>query len=229
MKNFDKEILDKIYQMYIDVKIGYNKICVQCKNGIEFKNGPIPIFHIGNKYRSNRKRIVFIGLVAFGWNDIIINQDKTWKEIFNNNKVTIDKTQLDIENRIRKLYFMEHDEVKYLKYIKAACTEIFGSVENGFDNIAITNFVHCNLGEVRDKLPQFVRNYCANYNQAGFIHKELEILDPTHIIVLTKDYKYTKFTDDFDSKPKYLEVVHPSAPGRAKKDFINEIKTFYHE
>ncbi|MBI4648328.1 MAG: hypothetical protein HY738_17520 [Bacteroidia bacterium] len=230
MKKFDKKTLDRIYSMYINEKFGYNEFCKECKKNIEFENGPVPLFHIGKNYKNNSKRIVFIGLVAYGWNDIITNQDKTWSEIFLKNQKVIDKTQLDIENRIHELYFLDHGQVKYLSYIKAACTKIFGSVENGFDNIAITNFVHCNLGEVRDTLPQVVRDYCANYNKAGFIHKELKILDPTHIVVLTTDEKkYTQFANDFDSKPKYLEVIHPSAPGRALNDFINEIENFYNK
>lgn len=224
MANFDKEVLDKIYQMYIDEKFGYNEICMQCKKKVDLENGPVPIFHVGEKYRGSEKRIVFIGMVAYGWNSI--------SEIFDHNQIGIDKTQSYIENRIRELYFGEKEYSRYYSFINEVCTEIFGGTQNGFDHIAITNFVHCNTGEVKDTLPQSVRNYCAQYKEgepAGFIHKELEILDPTHIVVMSTDYKYTRFTDDFASTIKYLEVIHPSAPGRVKEDFKNKIKIFYNE
>lgn len=232
MANFDKEVLDKIYQMYIDEKFGYNEICLQCKSKVDFENGPVPIFHVGEKYRSSDKRIVFIGLVAYGWNGTMPDQDKIWDEIFANNQARIDKTQSDIENRVSELYFGENDYSRYYSFINEACTEIFGGIQNGFDNIAITNFVHCNTGEVKHSLPQSVINSCAQYKEsgsAGYVHKELEILDPTHIVVLTTSSQYDKIYNDLSSTPKYLRIIHPSAPGRVKDEFIDKIKTFYNE
>lgn len=232
MANFDKQVVDKIYQMYIDNKFGYNETCMQCKNKFDFENGPIPIFHVGEKYRSNEKRLAFIGLVAYGWNGTMPDQDKIWSEIFDYNQDRIDKTQLDIENRIRELYFLENENVRYLSFINEACTEIFGGIQNGFDNIALTNFVHCNSGEVKHSFPQSVINFCTRYQDggsAGYIHKELEILDPTHIVVLTTSSQYDKIYDDLAPSPKYLRIIHPSAPGRVKNDFIDEITNFYNE
>lgn len=232
--NYDKKLLNRIYKMYVTEKFGYNNFCLECKKQAiaedkKLIHGPVPIFHIGKDYSANLKRIVFIGLVAYGWNDITTDQDKTWGKIFVKDSAAVNKTQKDIETRFYELFFREHNEVTFLSYIKAACESIFGSAQKGFDNIAVTNFVHCNTGSVNDNLSQAVRNNCADANLNGFIHKEMEILNPTHIVVLTKDWKYTRFTGDFHSEPKYIEVIHPSAPGRVKAEFAREICQFYFE
>jgi len=232
--NYNKKLLDDVYEMYSKVKYGYNENCMNCKNNAiekdkELTQGPVPIFHVGKDFDKQNKRLLFIGLVAYGWNDIITDQNATWEKIASGDKEEINKIQKLVENRFEDLYFNKQqyieDEkpVKFISFLKEACNRIYEDESIAYNNIAITNFVRCNMDDVADNLPQIVRDFCCSNN--SFFVKEIEILKPTHIIVLTQDWKYARYVDSLELNIEQID--HPSKPGRVKEEFINEVVTFY--
>lgn len=214
MINYNQDLTDKVFQMYIENGIGKNKICALCKNHAARKrknltHGPVPIFHIGKDYPDSKKKILFVGKVAYGWNEINSIWDETPELV---------KTKIPniVEDRIKDLFFNERryheDERQYrfFSYMKKACEQVFGDERAGYNRICISNFVHCNNGAVRDNLPQAVRKSCASIEENGYLHKEIAILNPTHIIVLTNDSKYKRYVEGLYGS-KILCLTHPSS------------------
>jgi hypothetical protein len=221
---YHKEILEDIYNMYHNERIGYNARCSDCKLGLSNKNkkivqGPVPIFHVGENYLNNDFRLVLIGKVAYGWADEV---NLLWEKTFLNEENKIDDIKNIVENRVQELFYQ--GITKYFKNLRDSLTSIFGNIDVAFDNIAITNYVHCNNGSVADNISQKTINYCANKNQNGFIHKELEILKPSHVISLTPDWKYTRYMQNIEWN--YKEIYHPSKPGRSKESLTRDIENF---
>ena len=218
--------------MYAEKEVGTNDICVECKRrakkkGKELTNGPVPILHVGKNFDNNDKRLLFIGLVAYGWNDKLGNSKenvkKTWEEIHKFNEEVIAKTYTNIEERFRQIFEEKNGSIKVIRAIKQATSQIFGNSQRAYDNIAFTNFVHCNSDSVDDNLLQFVRRSCIDVKKLGLLFKEIEILNPTHVVVLTQTHKYVQFLP----KPDYrlLQIKHPSRGNR--DEFIRKIKEFY--
>lgn len=225
--NYDKKIVDKIYEMYYQEKIGHNSICLSCRSVAkvkhkELKQGPVPIFHVGKNYSDSDVKLVLIGRVAYGWNDIVKDM---WEQTFINNNNQIDAIKEAVERRVEELFFRPKNRI--FIYLNYALSKAFGSSEMAFDNIALTNYVHCNNDSKKDTLPQNTRNLCINNELNGFIFKELEILKPTHVISLTPDWDYTKYMKNI--KWNYKEIDHPSKPGRRKDGLADDIYNFLHE
>lgn len=222
--NFDKQISDDIFRMYFNERIGCNSICEKCKEFSEKKNkklldGVVPIFHIGKDYNKNEKRILLIGMVAYGWEKLA----NLWESTFNENEKTLYDIQKDVENQSIVLFRKKKE--RYFKYLVYALTKVFNDFDTAYNNIALTNLVHCNTGSINDNLPQGVRNYCINIDQNGFVFKEIEILKPTHIIVFTKSPKYINYLNN--CKYNFIAIDHPSGRyRRTKEGFADDILNF---
>ena len=229
----DKELLNKVYNMYAQEKVNENPFCVECKNwaksyGKELVNGPIPIFHIGKNFSKQKKKLLIVGLVAYGWADILGAIGQTWKNIINNELEEVDSIQNKIENRVLELY--SEGGIRYLDFISNALEKVYGNYMVGYDNIAITNLVHCNTGDVKaNSLPKTALSYCIDPSQLGLIQKEIRIINPTHILILTQDWNYTKYISNlYNDKENYKiwEIPHPSGRGRIKEEFAREVIEF---
>jgi hypothetical protein len=104
--NYDLELSKKLYNHYIENEIGYNDVCKRCKSyneskGRIIKNGPVPIFHIGDLFKESEIRILFLGTVASGWEGEIPNM---FAENKKKRKENIETTIETIENRILQLF-----------------------------------------------------------------------------------------------------------------------------
>ncbi len=218
--------------MYAEEKINDNSNCFACKKSAiasnkELVNGPIPIFHIGKNFNIQTKKLLIIGLVAYGWKDIFPDFEKIWHLIRNRDK-EIHSIQNKIENRVEQLFTI--GGIKYYDYLNYALKQVYGYSKTGFDSIALSNLVHCNNNldeDTTDSLPQSVREYCIGSDKLGLIYKEINILKPTHVLILTQQYKYTRYLDELPwDKIKYKEIDHPSSRGRVKEDFAYEILEF---
>lgn len=216
--------------MYFANHIGQNDICIKCKEYAKKKwkpltNGPVPIFHVGKDYDKHEKKLLLIGKVAYGWNDYT----NLWSNCFSGKIESRDYLKNMIEERVEELFYQGITD--YFSFIKKALTAIYGNIDEAYNRVAISNFVHCNDYNEKDKnlndnLRQKNRYYCASKEANGFIHKEIEILKPSHIIVLTKTYqgKYERYIRNENLKIKFIE--HPSSPGRTIKGFTDDIQSF---
>jgi len=223
--NYDNELLGKIYEMYSSNLFGQNQICTKCKEYAQQKwfpltNGPVPIFHIGNDFSKHDKNLLIVGKVAYGWDDYT----DIWSDIFSDNQDSIAYMKNMIEERVEELFYK--GITVYFSFLNQSLTEIFGNIDEAFNRIAITNFVHCNDGSVNDYLRQKNRYYCASKEANGFIHKEIEILNPSHILVLTNSIqgKYERYIKYENLNIKFIE--HPSSRGRTISGFTEDIRSF---
>lgn len=227
--NYDNVLLEKIYKMYCSDFIGQNEICIKCQEYAKqqwfpLTNGPVPIFHIGKDFAKHDVKLLIVGKVAYGWNDY----SDIWNNIFSGNQDSRTYMKNLIEERVEELFYRrdEESDTVYFSFLNKSLTAIFGNIDDAFNRIAITNFVHCNDGNVNDYLRQKNRYYCASKVTNGFIHKEIEILNPSHILVLTNTIqgKYERYLKDENLNVKFIE--HPSSPGRTISGFTEDIKSF---
>jgi hypothetical protein len=165
--------------MYISEKVGFGEVCKSCKKLSEDSNehiGPVPIYHIGNAYENDALKILFIGSVAYGWDDILENR-------FLSEPEQSEQIMEDIERRFYEIIFKE--SYRYTDTIKAIITKIFGSVETGYSRIAITNVIHCNAGNIRGGAKTHMKYHCGHSAKNFMLTKrEIEILKPRNIISL---------------------------------------------
>lgn len=223
--NYDNELLERIYEMYSANQFGKNQICTKCKEYAQQKwfpltNGPVPIFHVGKDFSKHGKNLLIVGKVAYGWDDY----SDIWSSIFSGNQDNKTYLKNMIEERVEELFYK--GITVYFSFLNQSLTEIYGNIDEAFNRIAITNFVHCNDGNVNDYLRQNNRYYCASNEANGFIHKEIEILNPSHILVLTNSIqgKYERYIRDENLNVKFIE--HPSSRGRTISGFTEDIKSF---
>lgn len=223
--NYDNKLLEKIYKMYAANLIGKNEKCTECKEYAKRKwlpltNGPIPIFHVGKDFQKHDKKLLIVGKVAYGWDDY----SDIWSKIFLGNYDKQSYLKNIIEERVEELFYKRI--TVYFSFLNQSLTEIYGNTDEAFNRISITNFVHCNDGNVNDYLRQKNRYYCASKEANGFIHKEIEILNPTHILVLTNSIqgKYERYIKGEKLNLKFIE--HPSSRGRTISGFTKDIKNF---
>lgn len=223
--SYENVLLGEIYNMYFANRIGQNNFCVQCRSDAEkyrnpLKSGPIPIFHVGKEFTQKRTKLLIIGKVAYGWGDL----SDLWSSCFSGDVESINVLKSKVENRVKELFY--NGETVYFSFLKKSLREIFGSTDRAYNSVAITNFMHCNDDRINDYLRQKTRFYCASKKANGFVHKEISILKPSHIIVLTKTFKkkYERYLTDESLNIKFIK--HPSSIGRTLKGFTYDIKSF---
>jgi hypothetical protein len=208
-------LLNKVYEMYTNEKLNENSVCIECRikakeKGKELLYGPVPIYHIGKNFNIQKKKLLIVGIVAYGWGNDIINED-IWHSINSGEKIVVKEVQNKISQTVRELY--SEDDGKYWIWLKYALSKIFVNDDDAFESVSITNLIHCNTGSVTANLPQFVISSCIDPKNLGLLKKEIEILQPTHIAILTWDYKYNKHYKDYVwlDGVKYVahEIKHP--------------------
>ena len=230
-KNYDLELSVKVYDYYINNEIGHNELCKKCKNLSETKghlliNGPIPIFHIGKEYQKSKTKLLFLGTVAYGWegelNDRFFKADKQARQ--KNKSETIDV----VETRIEELFFARRERMSLFTYLRESSNFIFDN--DGYSKIAISNLLKCNSGAVRNHYPQKVFDYCIKSDFTGNLISDLELLTPTHIVLLSSDYrKYGRYIEILKGMGiKTIMLPHPSSSvkGSSLQNWKQKIKDF---
>jgi len=230
-KNYDLELSSKVYDYYINNEVGHNDSCKKCKafseqKGHPLHNGPIPIFHIGKEYQNSKVKLLFLGTVAYGWegelNDLFFTANKQARE---NKKLEI----IDIvERRIEELFFARKERMKLFTYLRESSNLLFD--DNGYSKIAISNLLKCNSGAIRNHYPQRVFDYCIKSDFAGNLISDLELLKPTHIVLMSSDYrKYGRYIEIIKGMGiKTIMLPHPSSSvkGSSLQNWKQHIKDF---
>ena len=197
--------------MYISEKVGIGGACGNCKQQSEEKGnkhiGPVPLYHIGNKFEKDTLKILFIGSVAYGWDEILGNR------LLSENAQS-EQIMEDVEKRFLEIIFRE--SYRYTDTIKAIITKIFGSLETGYSRVAISNVIHCNAGNIRGGAKTHMKYHCGHSaNNFMLTKREIEILQPLNIISLagtTGGEEYIKEHWDLNMDNVLFEY-HPSSRG----------------
>ncbi len=197
-------------------------ICDNCKSVCE-KEGISKKFkpYIGENYRKNKARVLFIGKNARG--------------------------TCDYQKFAQDQFAGQDRKFAFWSYIK----DITDKLEIHPEGVAITNLVKCNNstedegrnnGSSKDFTPHEVKENCIKRNNV--IWKEIDILNPTHIVLFTHHY-YDKYLKGFiciknktvdcglrkivwcegkliltnGSSSQFLRTSHPQM--KKKEDFVN--------
>lgn len=166
-----------VFDMYKTLELGSieNKYCKVCKTN-ENLAGPISFFHIGSNFNKDKYKIVFVGKNT--WYDVDgYLESKHYKEDF------ADAREFGLER-------LNHPKRSYWININYIIQKLYGTLDEGIKNVAVTNLIKCNTkGEKNnpdDKTERYIKNNCIN---CGVFEKEIEILKPKRIIFLTgRDY-----------------------------------------
>ncbi len=168
-----------------------NNYCELCKNSVKGNRlaGPFSFFHIGSKFEKDKYKIVFVG-------------KNCWYDKNDFKKMTKGKPFADATEKGRNsLLGDENKGSVYWKRIKAIIEEVYGSLDGGIENIAITNIIKCNTSAEedthRDTTPKEIRTRCAE--KSRIFEKEIKILNPKHIIFFTGPRgSYDRYIESFN-------------------------------
>lgn len=225
------ELLKKIYGMYVKDKIGTNEICLKCQNESKGKGlkhiGPIPIFHVGDQFESDDRKILFIGSVPYGWDEILDNNSLSDQSQSENLIETVEK-------RIKELFLEPKGldkKIKLFGAIRAICKEIFDSVEEAYPRIAITNVIKCNAGNVRGGAPVHMKSFCANECHNLMVTKrEIEILNPQNIISLAGTGGNAYVSSHWKiNQEAILLLPHPASRKVKYSILAKQVKNFFEQ
>ena len=158
--------------MYVKHSIGEGSVCQHCKlescrKGLEHI-GPVPIFHVGEEFADSPHRLLIIGSVAYGWDDILLSD-----KIAEPSEALMQR----VEARFCQLLLNPQPaerKSKILGAFRAICNSIYGSIDQGYRKVAITNVIKCNAGNIRGGAPSHMGYYCA-HSQAGLMVTRREI------------------------------------------------------
>ena len=115
--------LGDVYQMYIKDRIGECSVCQHCRHESSRKGlehiGPVPIFHVGENFASSPHRLLILGSVAYGWDDILLGE-----KIADPSEALVQR----VESRFRQLLLNPQPaerQIKVLGAIRAICESIY--------------------------------------------------------------------------------------------------------
>ncbi len=223
--NFNAEIADEILNYYIENKIGQSEKCLECrvfasKKGQPIENGPIPFFHIGKDFNNSEKRVLFLGIVAYGWEGELMNTFfNVDPQVRFKNKELV--TSL-IEDRVDDLFFHKQKfkpekKMSYFSYLKFTTKILFG--DDGYSKIAISNLLKCNSGSIRSNgYAQKSFDYCIRPEHVGNLIKEIEIIKPTHVVIMSGNNRiFNRYIGLIERMGvKTFMIAHPSSSKSGK-------------
>lgn len=158
MNQFEKQIFD----MYVQYGIGRNEDCAICRQNEPNLSKPISIWHVGTQYAQSKYKVLFIGKAARG----SLGQENLYCDIVEDGTVIAED-----------LYYSTG--WVFWNYTKAIMNKIYGE-ESAWEQFALTNMIKCNASETAD-----TSTTAAKANCALFLKKEVELLQPKHIVFYT--------------------------------------------
>ncbi len=183
-------IEQKLLSLYDEMNLGHCEICQKCK-----KENPnlypkaVGCWFVGKAYEEQKKRILFIGKNARGMPAKDYEENQNGKGFLEEFRYTRDG-----------LWDMSW---AYWSYTRAICHELFGSL--GMEAIAFTNMVKCNGSDTVDTTTDSMRNHCIY--ELRVIKKEIETIQPSHVVCYTGGY-YDYWLADLFDKLECTEAIH---------------------
>jgi hypothetical protein len=218
--------INQVYYMYRRIQLGSSPTCCDCHQLITQRGqqlrGPVPIYHVGEKFHDddNAYRILFLGAVAYGFEDM----PTTLVEVLAGNHWEDAITWM--EACARNL-FQKHAS-RFWGVIRSTVEKLYGlPLEVGYQNIAVSNFVKCNLGGVDDDLPVRLRRNCAHQIvQYVTAQREAEVIAPRTVIALTtREGNYLKGWETLPDVRK-LMLPHPAHSSWSNDQYAQCIATW---
>lgn len=165
-----------VLELYREMNLGRNPTCQLCKDGVRKLGhrdfyGPISLWQVGRSFQEDSYRIVLVGKTARGDAHGDAEEDLAANGYINVTTVA--------DDWIRRPFSA------YWGYVAEFCRRLYDSdsVDEGWDRIAFTNLVKCNVSMTVDRTPPIMAENCMS--NLRVIWKELELIRPRHVIFIT--------------------------------------------
>ena len=224
-------LAEQMCELYVSRNVGTGGVCATCKEESRKAGnehiGPVPIYHIGEHYHEDPYRLVFVGSVAYGWDEILGDRRLSDPE-------QCPKIMEDVEERFREIFFHEGTQYRYIGALRAIVSKVFGSLESGYSRVAITNIIHCNAGNIRGGVKSHMGYYCAHGDTGLMLTKrELDVLKPEHMVSLAgRSGGQNYITDHWGlDGGTWLGLPHPAASqkGNSYEEISEKVVRFLKE
>lgn len=174
MSYVPNEFEKKLFDRYRNMGLGSCEICAACHKNPNLSM-PIGCWCVGADYNKSPKRILFVGKNA------------------RNNPGTREKGFHNTFAEARD--FLWKQSWPYWRYTREITRTIFG--DDSIEHIAFTNIVKCNDSGGKDTTSDVVKTNCII--KMKVLQRELEVIQPTHIIFYTSRYYDDYISEVFDS------------------------------
>ena len=175
------KIEKQLISLYKKNNLGLCEICTKCKANKSFYKA-VGCWFVGDFFDGDEsRRILFVGKNARG------NPGSEYPE--NQNKDGF----LEEFNYSRECLWCK--SWAYWSYTREICERLFP--KKGMESVAFTNMVKCNDSPTKDTTDQFTKDCCIK--ELGIIRKEIEIINPTHIVFYTSYYYDEWISSLFDN------------------------------
>ena len=207
-------LLKSVYERYSELKMGTSEICNQCRDDSSNElAGPVPIYHVGKSYHKDGLKVLFIGSAAYGFGasdqECPISLDD-WRA-FHSGGAIIPKFYNAFEKRITGIF--TNNTSNFWHIIRLVTKKLYSneSLEEGYEKIAITNFMKCNKNESsKYDLPNEIRANCAHpCKKQMFAYEEIQVLKPIIVVSLACNKDNAYFSDYEKEYYNNKEPAHP--------------------
>lgn len=174
----------RVFDLYRSLNLWTNPTCTRCKLSTQPPLfGPVGIWQVGKSYFDDRYRIVFVGKNARG--SIRVPGEELAEELAQHGFIdaTCEADQWIGDTRSA-----------YWSYTAAIVEELFGNIDVGWERVAFTNLVKCNNSMDVDTTTAKTASHCLD--ELGVVWKEIELLEPNHIIMFT-GWDYDTYIDRY--------------------------------
>lgn len=151
----------RLLALYQSLAFSQNPVCRKCRKENNALKRPISAWLVGNQFYQHKIRVLFVGKNARG------EPGKVCRDFLA--AFHVSRNQL------------WQKSWPYWNYTRAIANTLYG--KDDIENIAFTNIVKCNDSDKQDTTSKTAKKFCVC--ELGVIGKEIEIIEPTHIIFYT--------------------------------------------
>jgi len=252
----DRDLIKQIHEKYTEKLIGERSDCRDCRDSayVYLKNrknltlsAPVGIWHVGDLFKDETYKVVFVGKTAIGGKEIEFDKDSCFGKNILLKKG--EEWEDNLSNRISPFW----------GYIRNILNLLYPDLteDERVKGVAVTNLLKCNIfkkdgSDFKDYSTKDMIETCLN--KMHIFEAEINILKPKKIIFMTGD-SYDEFIDNFkfwfdnngkdverdekkmlwwvkefhNNEGNQLKILRTSHPyhvhfkGQKKEEFVNQI------
>ena len=139
----------EIFEMYSTLALGRNSTCQECANSVPSGpfSRPVSIWHVGAKFGQDDRGILFAGKTARG-------------QIDEGEINGVDDTTSWANRAISNTCPSGAGRWAYWAYTRDIIGKVYGSFDEGWEQVAFTSLVKCNASATVDKTSAVIKNNC---------------------------------------------------------------------
>lgn len=151
----------QLLALYQCIGFGRNEICLACRKECPGLTRPVGAWVVGKDFYSHAIRLLFVGKNARG------EPGDHYQDFQSGFRASRD--------------WLWQKQWPYWSYTRKISENIYGN--DSIENIAFTNIVKCNDSIGKDTTSSCTKGHCIG--ELNVIGREIEVIDPTHIVFYT--------------------------------------------